>query len=641
VLRVSGKIRNLLVCAALASAAPTLAQSSRPIDDAALKDAGRTGEEWISYNGNWSEQRYSPLDQIDAHNIGRLGLAWYVDIPAAPGRPQMHQEATPLVHDGVLYSIAPWSVVYAVDAHTGKELWRSDPEVNQDTWQSRICCGVVNRGVALYKNMVIAPVIDGRMRALDTKTGAIVWETRVTPSNMAYTFTMAPRVIKGGKVIIGAAGGEYAIRGMFAAVDANTGKVAWKFYTVPGDPSKPFEQPELAEAAKTWSGEWWKLGGGAAVWNGMAYDPDADLVYIGTGQPGPWTEQARGKGDNLFADCILAVRGATGKLVWYYQEVPGDIWDFDAVADLMLADLPLNGRTRKVILHAPKDGFFYVLDRLTGELLSAEPWVTVNWASGVNLKTGRPTINPEAMYGNDSVAVMPGPVGGHVWPPWSYNPHTGLVYVPGLIGQAFNFAVDPKFVRHDPDLGEKGKGQYNMGISIAPPRTPDASVHSSAGGAAKKDDKDDAASTPPPPDGALPKIGPEGQGNILVAWDPIAGKERWRGQAAGQTQGGVMSAGDLVFVSADKRLIVYRADNGDQLADIPTGLAMMSAPMTFMIDGKQYVAVSGGPSNAVQSSFGSEPVQTKGKLPPARLLVYALDGKTPLPQDLAAAISAR
>ncbi|HEX5230395.1 MAG TPA: PQQ-binding-like beta-propeller repeat protein, partial [Bryobacteraceae bacterium] len=332
--------------------------AQHPIDDAVLRDAGRTGEDWISYNVNWSETRYSPLNQINASNVSKLGLAWYLDIPAAPGKPQAHQENTPLVHDGVLYGIAPWSVTYAVDVRTGKELWRSDPEVDQNVWLSRICCGVVNRGLALYKDMVIAPVVDGRMRALDTKTGRIVWETRVAPANTSYTFTMAPRVIKGGKVIIGASGGEYAVRGFFAAVDAITGKVAWKFYTVPGDPSKPFEQPELEEAAKTWSGDWWKLGGGAPVWNGMAYDPDADIVYVGTGQPGPWTSQARGKGDNLFADCILAVRGATGKLVWYYQTVPGDVWDFDNIADMMLADLPVNGKTRKVIMQAPKNGFF-------------------------------------------------------------------------------------------------------------------------------------------------------------------------------------------------------------------------------------------------------------------------------------------
>jgi quinohemoprotein ethanol dehydrogenase len=609
------------------------AQQARPIDDAALKDAGRTGEEWISYNVNWSEQRYSPLNQINASNVSRLGLAWYVDIPSAPGRPQTHQEGTPLVHNGVLYGIAPWSVVYAVDARTGKELWRSDQEVNQEIWQSRICCGVVNRGLALYKDMVIAPVVDGRMRVLDIKTGRKIWETRVTSANMPYSLTMAPRVIQGGKVIIGASGGEYGVRGMFAAVDAATGKLAWTFYTVPGDPSKPFEQPELAEAAKTWSGEWWKLGGGGPVWNGMAYDPDADIVYVGTGQPGPWTSQARGKGDNLFTDCILAVRGATGKLLWYYQEVPGDVWDFDSIADLMLADLPLNGKLRHVVMHAPKDGFFYVLDRLTGELLSAEPWITVNWASGVNMKTGRPVINPEAYYGNDSVAVMPGPVGGHVWPPWAYNPNTGLVYIPSLIGMAFKFAADPKFVPSPTDLGEKGKGQYNMGISFARPRaaaTADAGAHAETA-AADPSDKPENPFTPPPPDPALPKIGPEGQGNILVAWDPIAGKERWRGLSAGQTQGGTLSSGNLVFSSVNTRLIAYRADNGDQLLDVQTGLSQLGPPMTFMIDGKQYVAVAGSPANA-PTGFGSDTVEIKVPLPPSRLLVYALDGKATLPK---------
>ena len=308
-----------------------------------------------------------------------------------------------------MYSIAPWSVVYAVNARTGKEIWRQDPDVNQTVWQSRVCCGVVNRGIALYQGKIIAPVIDGRLRALDAATGKIVWETRVAPENMAYTITMAPRVIKGGKIIIGVSGGEYAVRGFFSAFDAETGKEAWKFYTVPGDPSKPFENLALAAAAKTWSGEWWKVGGGAPVWNGMAYDADFDTVYVGTGQPGPWTEVSRGPGDNLYSDCILAVRGATGQLVWYYQEVPGDDWDYDSIADLMLTDLKINGATRKVIMHAPKDGFFYVLDRGTGELLSADPWVTVTWASGVNLKTGRPTVNAAARYGKDGVSVMPGP----------------------------------------------------------------------------------------------------------------------------------------------------------------------------------------------------------------------------------------
>ena len=605
----------------LAGIAVGMAQQSRPVDDAALNNAAKTGEEWLSYNANWSEQRYSPLDQINASNVGRLGLAWYLDIPAAPGRPQTHQEATPLVHDGVLYSITPWSIVYAVDARTGKELWRSDPEVNQEVWMSRICCGVVNRGIALYRDTVIAPVVDGRLRALNLKTGRIAWETRVSPANMPYTITMAPRVIKGGKVIVGMAGGEYAIRGFFAAIDANTGKLAWKFYTVPGDPSKPFEQPELAEAAKTWSGEWWKLGGGAAIWGGVAYDPDSDLIYLGTGQPGPWTEQARGPGDNLFANCILAVRGATGKLIWYYQEVPGDYWDLDSIADPMLLDLPINGKMRKVVIHAPKDGFFYVLDRHTGELLSADPWVTVNWSSGVNLKTGRPVINPEAYYNKETVNVMPGPGGGHVWPPWSYSPATGLVYIPSTIGITYPFQTNASFVPSPTDVGPTGHAAFNMGIAIGARATvPAAGVH---------DDVSNAAQAPE--HSVIPSIGPQGRGNLLIAWDPVAQKERWRGLAGGFNQGGTLAAGDLVFSSVNNRLIAYRADNGDQLLDVDTHLSQMSAAMTFMIDGKQYIAVSGGPSGVV-SGFGNDSTAIPAGAPKqSRLLVYALDGKAALP----------
>ena len=457
------KITVLL--SALASIAS--AQTPRKIDDAALKDAGRTGEEWISYNVNWSEQRFSALNQINSSNVSRLGLAWSADIPAAPGNPQNRQEGTPLVVNGILYSITPWSVVYAVDARTGKEVWRSDPEVNQQVWQSRICCGVVNRGIALYQGNVIAPVVDGRLRSLDAATGKMNWETRVSPENQAYTITMAPRVIKGGKVIVGVSGGEYGIRGFFDAYDAETGKKAWRFWTVPGDPSKPFEQPELEEWAKTWTNDWWKIGGGAPVWGGVAYDPDTDIVYVGTGQPGPWTEASRGKGDNLCTDCILAVRGSTGKLVWYYQTTPGDDWDFDSIADIMLADLTINGKLRHVLMHAPKNGFFYVLDRGTGELLAADPWVTVNWASGVNLKTGRPTVNPEARYGTDAISITPGPGGGHVWPPWSYNPSTGLVYIPSTIGGGYTFQATPGFVPTSTDIGPTGRGVMNMGTGAA------------------------------------------------------------------------------------------------------------------------------------------------------------------------------
>jgi quinohemoprotein ethanol dehydrogenase len=624
----------------LGLASVAIAQPPRPVDDAALETGSQTGAEWLSYSVNWSEQRYSPLSQINAGNISRLGLAWSFDIPAAPGNPQVHQEATPLVFNGVLYSIGPWSVVYAVDLRTGKELWHQDPDVNQQVWQSRICCGVVNRGIALYEGKVIAPVIDGRLHALDAATGKLLWDTRVSPENMPYTITMAPRVIKGGRVIIGVSGGEYAVRGFFSAYDVETGKLEWRFYTVPGDPSKPFEQPELADAAKTWSKDWWKIGGGAAVWNGMAYDPEADIVYVGTGQPGPWTDMHRGAGDNLFANCILAVRGATGKLIWYYQEVPGDNWDYDSIADLMLADLTINGARRHVILHVPKDAFFYVLDRLTGELISADPITKISWATGIDPKTGRPQINPAARYRTTPLRVMPGPSGGHVWAPWSYNPETGLVYFPGTAGGSYVYQADPNYKPQPTDVGPTGRGLMNMGTGRGsragrgPTRAPAgnrAPANTDALPTAVEGATSAVTPAPQEPQTALPTIGPDGpSGNVLYAWDPIARKERWRaaGGGAGAFSGGSLStAGNLVFSAVNDALMAYRADTGEKLLELHTGLSQMGPPITFRIDGKQYITVAGGPAGV--TAFGPAPA---GPRKSAHLLVFVLDGKAPMPE---------
>src|SRR5262252_6058240 len=417
-------------------------QQVRRIDDLALKNIGKTGEDWVTYGLTPQETRYSPLKQIDTSNVSRLGLAWSFDLGTGGG----NQEATPLEWNKTIYGITNWSIVFAVDARTGKERWRWDPEVNQNAVRPKVCCGIVNRGLAIYQGKIIAPIVDGRLQALDAETGKPVWEARVSYPQENYSVTMAPRIAKG-KVIIGVSGSEYPVRGFFSAFDAETGHFAWKFYTVPGDPSKPFENPALKKAAETWSGDWWKLGGGGTVWDGFAYDPEADLIYVGTGNGGPWPEELRkSKGkDNLFVASILAVKPDTGELKWYFQPVPGDSWDFDSVQQLMLVDVTIKGRRQKVLMQANKDGFYYVLDRVTGKFISGQPFVKVTWAKGLNEETGRPIVNPEARYGAEAVTIAPGPGGGHNWAPMSFNPATGLVYIPSSVSSSSTFAIDPDF----------------------------------------------------------------------------------------------------------------------------------------------------------------------------------------------------
>src|SRR5579871_6503950 len=408
-------------------------QPAKPlnVDGKVLRSVGSTATDplpgsWISYGRNQNETRFSPLKQINDTNARRLGLAWTYVTGAGGG----NQEGTPLVWNNTLYGITTWSVVYALDAKTGKELWRWDPEINQTAVRPKICCGIVNRGMALYNGNLIVPLNDGRLESLDALTGKPVWETRVAYPQDLYTLTMAPR-IAGDKVIMGASGGDKATRGFFAAFDAKTGHQSWKFYTVPGNPENPPENDAMKAALKTWGGDFWTKGGGGAVWDGIAYDPDANLVYVGTGNAEPWVQKFRGAQnvDNLYTCSILAVDLTTGQLKWYFQTTPNDNWDYDSVQQLMLLDLNINGKTRKVITQASKNGFFWVLDRITGEFLSGAPYVKTTWALGLDAK-GRPIVNPGAYYDTDPISIFPTGGGAHNWSPMSFNPNTGYVYIP-------------------------------------------------------------------------------------------------------------------------------------------------------------------------------------------------------------------
>lgn len=592
------KFPNSLLClpALALIISSSLARQPQRVDDATLKNAAKYNSDWLTYGLTQGETRYSPLNQINANNVKRLSLAWSYELGAGGGG----QEATPLVWNGAIYGITNWSIVFAVDARTGKERWRWDPEVNQNAVRPVICCGVVNRGIAIYQGLIIAPIIDGRLEALDIETGKPVWEARVAYSQDEYTITMAPR-IAGGKVIVGISGGDHPKRGFFDAYDAMTGRRLWRFYTVPGDPSKPFENSAMRKASATWSPDAWKLGGGGAVWDGIAYDPETDLIYAGTGNAEPWPEEFRGvKGkDNLYVCSILAVQGSTGELKWHYQTVPDDTWDFDSVQQMMLADLTINGRGRKVIMQASKNGFFYVLDRVTGEFISAEPYAKVNWAKGIDPKTGRPIVNPEARYGREPITIFPSAGGAHNWSPMSFNPATGLVYISGNTASSWTFASVEKFEA-------KTDRTSNTGLVKPMPR---------------------------PRDNSLPVIGPEplpgtGSRGALIAWDPVTQQIRWRMPGGGGIGGGTLStAGNLVFqVINDGRLLAYTADKGEKLLEIETGLRSgMGPPITFEVDGKQYVALMGG----IGTVIGNAGPQNSATAIPPKLLVYALDAAPP------------
>ena len=544
--------------------------------------------QWMSHGRTWDEQRFSQLTSINDKNVKRLGLAWFADLNTYRG-----VVATPLVIDGVLYNISAWDITTAYDATNGKVLWSYDPKVTPEAGRVA-CCGVVSRGLAAWNGKLYIGALDGRLIALNAASGKEVWSTQTLDANQPLSITGAPRVANG-MVVIGNGGGDLGARGYMSAYDAETGKQIWKFYIVPGDPKVPdgvASDPVMPMAAKTWNGEWWLTGGGGNDWDTIIYDPKLDIVYFatGNGSPHPQAFRSPGGGDNLFLASIIAVQARTGEYLWHYQEVPGEQWDYDSTSPLMLADLNINGKVRQVIMHAPKDGFFYVLDRATGELISAQNFVPNTWASHIDLKTGRPAINPEAMVVEAPRLVTPN--AAHNWNPMSYSPLTGLVYIP--------IQEQWMVVSRLPD----GQFQFRLGRT-----TLGAGVNN------------------------FPELRKEMNAKVqtdkgyTLAWDPVAQKEKFRIPLPFNFGGGTLAtAGNLLVQGTMNRtLAIYRADNGEKLWESPTQSVPVAGPITYSVKGKQYIAVNAGWNNAIVHGLnnGPEPFNVG----PAKLVVYALDAK--------------
>ncbi|MEO8681982.1 MAG: PQQ-dependent dehydrogenase, methanol/ethanol family [Vicinamibacterales bacterium] len=548
--------------ASFAAVATLHAQQPRQVDDATLLKP--PDSEWVTYGRDYAETHHSPLKQIDAGNVSRLAPAWSVEV-GSDGK----IETTPLVFNGVLYGTSTWSAAYAIDVRTGKLKWQWDPGLVRAGYEAdgpRACCGPVNRGVALYMGRVYVGLLDGRLVALNAETGKPEWAVQTTPPGSDYTITGAPRIIKG-RVVIGQGGAEYGVRGFLAGYEAASGKLAWKFFVVPGDPAKGFEDEALARAAKTWNGQWWKAGGGGTPWDGIAYDPELNLIYVGTGNGSPWNAQHRspGGGDNLYLASIVALNADTGKYVWHYQTSPGDNWDFNAAQPMILADLPMGNQTRKVIMQAPKNGFFYVLDRTDGTLISGDAYAFTSWATGIDKQSGRPIETETARYRYTPVRLSPSPVGAHHWPPMAYNPGTGFVYYPGQ-ETSMVVAMEEKF--------EYKEGRWNLGIAMG--------------------SRPGANGQPPPAVPPDPKAPPPG--GFFVAWDPVLHKAAWK--IPFQSSGGALStAGQLIFVgNSAGTLFALDPANGKTLWEskmLPGGVA---TPITYELDGKQYIAVMSGTS---------------------------------------------
>jgi quinohemoprotein ethanol dehydrogenase len=563
---------------------------SRAITFERLVNAASEPQNWLTHGGTYLEQRHSPLTEINRDAIARLAPAWFYEFDTHRG-----QEATPLVADGVLYTTTAWSKAYALNAATGELIWSYDPKV-PGAAGAKSCCDVNSRGPALYMDKLIIATLDGRLVALDRRTGTPVWSTITVDQTKMYTITGAPRVVKD-KVVIGNSGAEFGVRGYVSAYDADTGELAWRFYVVPGDPAAgpdgAASDRALADiAAPTWFGRWYEMGGGGTVWDAIVYDPELDQLYVGTGNGSPWNRQIRsaGKGDNLFLSSVLALDPDTGEYLWHYQESPGESWDFTSTQPMILADVVLDGEPRKALLHAPKNGFFYVLDRYTGKVLAAKNFVPTYWATHVDLATGRPAIVPNAYYDEGPFIGSPTGLGAHNWSPMSFYPRTGLVYFRATQASMI-YRTDPEFVFRE--------GLTNTGIYRGPPTEEDR---------------------------ALTAANPPLSGSALLAWDPVAGEPRFSIEGSG---GGVLTtAADLLFQGRGNitgELIAFDAVTGERLWSYETPNAMPSGPISYAVGGEQYIAVMGG-----RGFSGGDDSLARARNP-GRIFAFKLDGKATFP----------
>jgi len=600
--RKGGGFRNAIVAVFLVLAAVAvglfayagLARDDGPaaIDAERLAQAEETGE-WLNYGGGYDESRFSPLTQISHENIAQLKPAWVVDLDTARG-----QEATPIVVDGVMYTSTAWSKVMALNAATGEVLWQFDPQ-NDGAKAVHACCDVVNRGVAVWKGKVFVGTIDGRLIALDAANGSKLWEVVTVDQAKPYTITGAPRVFKD-KVVIGNSGAELGVRGYVTAYDTETGRKLWRFYTVPGNPADGPDNEASDDAMKaalpTWHGEWWKYGGGGTVWDSIVYDRELDQLLIGVGNGSPWNHQIRsnGKGDNLFLSSIVALDPDTGAYKWHYQQNPGESWDYTATQQMTLTTLNLGNGPKKVVIQAPKNGYFFVIDRTDGTLLSAEPYVPVTWAKGYDLKTGRPIEVPGARYEQGAFLAVPSGIGAHAWHPMSYNPHTQIAYIPAM-QVAMVYGHDENFTVR--------QGRWNTGVAY--------------GGDIK-----DFPSDPVERSKALAAM----QKGTLIAWDVKKGKPLWSVEHGFPWNGGTLAtAGNLVFQGTyDGRFVAYSADTGKELWSYQGHRGIMAGPMTYEVNGEQYVAVMAGYGGSM--GMASPLPNHAHRTPNGQILVFKLNG---------------